>query len=73
MVGGQVVDVESEKKPEVEITREKLDFIYKLKTGALIECSMMVGAILAGASDEDVNKVERRLKFEEKKALPKKK
>ena len=59
MVGGQVVDVESEKKPEVEITREKLDFIYKLKTGALIECSMMVGAILAGASDEDVKKIEQ--------------
>ena len=59
MVGGQVVDVESEKKPEVEITREKLDFIYKLKTGALIECSMMVGAILAGASDEEVKKIEQ--------------
>ena len=56
---GQVVDVESEKKPEVEITREKLDFIYKLKTGALIECSMMVGAILAGASDEEVKKIEQ--------------
>ena len=43
----------------VEISRDKLNFIYKLKTGALIEASMMVGAILAGASDEDVKKVEQ--------------
>ena len=51
MVGGQVVDVESEKSDEEEkknITRDKLDFIYKLKTSALIESSMMIGAILAG-------------------------
>ena len=59
MVGGQVVDVESEKTPGVEISRDKLNFIYKLKTGALIEASMMAGAILAGASDEDVKKVEQ--------------
>lgn len=43
----------------MEISRDKLNFIYKLKTGALIEASMMVGAILAGASDEDVKKVEQ--------------
>ena len=36
MVGGQVVDVESEKSDDCPITREKLDFIYRLKTGALI-------------------------------------
>lgn len=59
MVGGQVVDVESEKTPGAEISRDKLNFIYKLKTGALIEASMMAGAILAGASDEDVKKVEQ--------------
>ena len=49
MVGGQVVDVESEKSDDCPVTREKLDFIYRLKTGALIESSMMIGAILAGA------------------------
>ena len=49
MVGGQVVDVESEKSDDCPITREKLDFIYRLKTGALIESSMMIGAILAWA------------------------
>ncbi len=50
MLGGQVVDVESEGQP---LEREKLDFIYDLKTGALIEASMLVGAVLAGASEEE--------------------
>lgn len=58
MVGGQVVDVESEKSDDCSITREKLDFIYRLKTGALIESSMMIGAILAGASSDEVSRVE---------------
>ena len=47
MIGGQVVDVESEGQA---ISRDKLDFIYRLKTSALIESSMMIGAMLAGAS-----------------------
>ncbi len=51
MVGGQVVDVESE--GDASISKEKLDFIYRLKTGALIESSMLVGAILAGATEEE--------------------
>jgi len=59
MVGGQVVDVESEKSDDCPITREKLDFIYRLKTGALIESSMMIGAILAGASSDEVSSVEQ--------------
>lgn len=56
MTGGQVVDVENTGKP---LDREKLDFIYKLKTGALLEASMMIGAILAGADDGDIAKIER--------------
>ncbi len=56
MIGGQVVDVELSGKP---VPEEKLDFIYRLKTGALLEASMMIGAILAGASDEQVKIVER--------------
>ncbi len=56
MIGGQTVDVENDGKP---ITRDMLDFIYALKTGALIEASMMIGAIMAGASDEEVEKVEQ--------------
>lgn len=55
MIGGQVVDVKS--AGEV-ISGEKLDFIYRLKTGALIEASMMIGAVLAGACSEEVKTVE---------------
>ena len=51
MIGGQTVDVESEGQP---LSREKLDFIYRLKTSALIEASMMIGAVLAGASDQEM-------------------
>jgi geranylgeranyl diphosphate synthase type II len=57
MVGGQVVDVEAEKRGETAISREKLDFIYRLKTGALIEASMMVGAILADAPEEEITSI----------------
>ena len=56
MIGGQVVDVESEGQP---LSREKLDFIYRLKTSALIESSMTIGAVLAGAGEEAVRAVER--------------
>ncbi|MCC8142345.1 MAG: polyprenyl synthetase family protein [Lachnospiraceae bacterium] len=49
MLGGQVVDVESEGK---QIGQDTLDFIYDLKTGALIEASMLIGAVLAGADRE---------------------
>lgn len=59
MIGGQVVDVESEKMPVSEMTRKRLDFIYRLKTAALLEASMMIGAVLAGASDEDILKIEQ--------------
>ena len=55
MIGGQVVDVKSSGK---KIDGEKLEFIYRLKTGALIEASMMIGAVLAGADDECVQAVE---------------
>ena len=55
MIGGQVVDVMSEGKA---IPKEVLDFIHELKTAALIECAMMIGAILAGASEDDVKKIE---------------
>lgn len=56
MIGGQVVDVESEGQ---EVSRDKLDFIYRLKTSALIECSMMIGAVLAGASEEEIEKIRK--------------
>ena len=55
LIGGQVVDVESAGK---SISKEVLDFIYELKTSALIESSMMIGAVLAGADDAALQKIE---------------
>ncbi|MEF9941492.1 MAG: polyprenyl synthetase family protein [Lachnospiraceae bacterium] len=56
MIGGQVVDIESAGH---EISKETLTYIYQLKTSALIESAMMIGAILAGASEEDISTIER--------------
>lgn len=56
MIGGQVVDV---KESGNQVSGAVLDFIYRLKTGALIESSMMIGAVLAGAADEDVKSMEQ--------------
>ena len=55
MIGGQTVDVELTDQP---IPEDKLDFIYRLKTGALLEASFMVGAVLAGAGEKEVKTVE---------------
>ena len=57
MVGGQTVDVESEGKPGM--TKEKLDFIYRLKTSALIEGAMLTGAVLAGATQGEQKIIEQ--------------
>ncbi len=46
MLGGQSVDVENDGKA---CEQEMLDYIYENKTSALIEASMMTGAILGGA------------------------
>ena len=58
MIGGQTVDIEAESGNQI-MNEETLMFIHKNKTAALIESSMMIGAILAGASDEDVEAVEK--------------
>lgn len=55
MIGGQVVDVE---KSGMTMTKEELEFVFQGKTAALIEASMMIGAILGGASKEEERKVE---------------
>ena len=55
MLGGQSVDVENDGKP---MSREMINYIYENKTSALIEGSMMAGAILGGASAEEVAVVE---------------
>ena len=59
MVGGQVVDVENEKNHKMVVSRGELDFIYALKTGALIESAMMIGAILGGATEDELMLVQK--------------
>lgn len=56
MIGGQVVDVQSSGHA---ISKERLDFIYELKTSALLEAAMMTGAVLAGAAEEEVRTIEQ--------------
>ncbi len=56
MLGGQCVDVQAEGKT---VSEELLRFIYQLKTGALLEASMMIGAILAGATLSEQKQVEQ--------------
>ena len=55
MLGGQTVDVENDGKP---LSKEELDYIYANKTSALIEGSMMIGAALAGASEDEIFLIE---------------
>lgn len=57
LVGGQVLDLESEGRRD--ITTDTLTFIHTHKTGALLETSVVSGAILAGASDEEVQRLSR--------------
>lgn len=57
MLGGQVIDVESEGKPGM--TLEKITQIHTLKTAALIESALMIGAILAGAGEDRIRQMEQ--------------
>ena len=59
MLGGQSVDVENDGKP---MSREMIDYIYENKTSALIEASVMTGAILGGATEEEIVIVEKAAK-----------
>ena len=56
MIGGQVVDVESEGR---DISMETLLFLHQKKCGALIESAMMIGAILAGAGEAEIRLIEQ--------------
>lgn len=56
MLGGQCADLEAEGK---EVPEGLLKFIYRLKTGALLEGSMLIGAILAGATGNEQKQVEQ--------------
>jgi len=54
MIGGQVADIESENK---QVDLDTLAFIHRNKTGALMESAMLIGAVLAGASANEQEKV----------------
>jgi len=54
MIGGQVADLEAERKPIEVVT---LEFIHRSKTAALIRTSIVAGAIAGGAEDSDVERL----------------
>lgn len=56
MIGGQVVDIQSENRA---VDLDTVTFIHKNKTAALLESAMCIGAVLAGASQEQLQKVEQ--------------
>lgn len=58
MIGGQTADIEAE-AGQKDITEETLLFIHANKTAALIQAALMCGAILAGAPQEDTDRMER--------------
>ncbi len=60
MLGGQMADIEAEGH---EVSRDEIIEIHRRKTGALIRCSVRVGAILAGA---DQPMIERLTEYGEK-------
>ncbi len=57
MIGGQTADIAAEEKEQ--IASEELLYIHENKTAALIQSSMMIGAILAGAEDKQVKDIEK--------------
>ena len=57
LVGGQVVDLESEGKSDVSL--ETLNFIHNHKTAALLEASVVCGGILAGIPEEELQRLSR--------------
>lgn len=58
MIGGQTADIEAE-AGQKDVTEEMLLFIHANKTAALIQAALMCGAILAGAPQEDTDRMEK--------------
>jgi geranylgeranyl diphosphate synthase type II len=54
MIGGQVVDIESERVPADAAT---LNYIHRAKTGALITAGVVSGGVYAGAEDADIQRL----------------
>ena len=59
MLGGQGEDVKNEKQKIAALTREELDAIYLHKTSALLEAALMIGGVLGGAGQTEINRLER--------------
>ncbi len=59
MIGGQTADIMAEDAPADKVTEELLMYIHENKTAALIQSSMMIGAILAGADEAQVKDIEK--------------
>lgn len=57
MVGGQVVDMESEGKPDMDLPT--VQYIHIHKTGALIKASVVAGALLGGADEKQLAAIRR--------------
>lgn len=60
MIGGQVVDVESENK---QIEKEKLDYIHMNKTAAMMVGCMRAGATIGGANSEQMEEITKYAKI----------
>lgn len=58
MVGGQCADLEAENRQE-EVTGDMLQYIHSHKTACLIDSGFEIGAILAGAPEEDIRRLEQ--------------
>lgn len=58
MIGGQNGDLEAEEGKH-PLTEELLLFIHEKKTAALIQAALMIGGILAGASDTEIRSLEK--------------
>ncbi|KAK7250836.1 hypothetical protein RIF29_33554 [Crotalaria pallida] len=61
LVAGQVVDINSEGLADVGL--ERLEFIHVHKTAALLEGAVVLGAILGGGSDEEVEKLRKFARY----------
>ena len=59
MIGGQCADIEAEGIEADQVTDKLIRYIHEHKTAALIENALMIGAVLAGANEINLAKIER--------------
>lgn len=59
MIGGQCADIEAEDLEADQVNDKLIRYIHEHKTAALIEDALMIGAVLAGANEMDLAKIER--------------